>query len=171
LNDPKSFVHEQTTRMQQAAADLHFEIAAKIKAYVEQISQLGKGPFRHVAELADFQFLCFQRGPKSAVAQVFLITPGRIEQLMSLLNESFNPAEVMRVALMAAKPAPLTDDGSERIGIVAHHLFTAKSIHGVFLPLGRIDEKSIAKAYRDLQKQALPEAIEGEGVLKELQAL
>ena len=41
----------------------------------------------------------------------------------------------------------------------------------MFLPLETLDEKSIAKAYRDLQKQPEPEPTEGEGVMKELQAL
>jgi excinuclease UvrABC nuclease subunit len=171
LNDPKDFVREQTARMQQAAGDLRFETAAKIKSYVEQVSHFGKGAFRHVAEISEFQFLCFQHGPKSKVAQVFLITPGRIEHLTCLLNESFNPADVMRTALAGAASADLTADGAERIGIVAHHLFSPKSSHGVFLPLRRLDEKSIAKAYREIQKQEPSEETEGEGVLKELQSL
>ena len=47
----------------------------------------------------------------------------------------------------------------------------AKSNHGVFLPLETIDEKSLVKAYRDLLKQKPQDQAEGEGVMKELQAL
>jgi hypothetical protein len=60
---------------------------------------------------------------------------------------------------------------AERVSIVAHHLFSGKN-RGVFLRLETIDEKSIAKAFRDLKKQApAAEDPEGEGVMKELQSL
>ncbi len=172
LNDPKSFVREQTARMQQAAADLRFETAARIKSFIKQNFRIwAKGPFGTRPRFPTFNFFCLQRGPKNTFAHVFLITPGRIEHILSLLNESFNPADVMHAALAHVTTSPLTADGAERIGIIAHHLFLAKHTHGVFLPLNRLDEKSIAKAYREMQKQELPEETEGEGVLKELQSL
>jgi len=175
LVDPADYVREQQRRMQQAAAELRFETAGKIKAYIDQLSQLGKGPFRHAARLADFQYLSFQRGPRAGTAKLFLITPGQIEQLLCVIDDSFSPGETLRVALTRAAAdvaaAPITQEGVERIGIVAHHLFCAKSAHGVFLPMAKIDEKSIAKAWRDLQKQKVPEEVDAEGVVKELQAL
>ena len=84
----------------------------------------------------------------------------------------------MRVALERAAareakaPTAYVDaTGAERIGIVAHHLFAAKH-RGVFLRLETIDEKAIARGYRELKKQApAPEDAEGEGVMKELQSL
>jgi len=171
LKTPSDFVREQTTRMQQAAADLRFETAARIKSFIKELSHLGKGPFRHAVEIADFQFFCLQRGPKSSVAHVFLITPGRIEHIMSVLDESFDATEVMRAVLALAAVSALTAEGAERIGIIAHHLFSPKHSHGVFLPLNQLSEKSIARAYREIQKQKPPEATEDEGVIKELQAL
>jgi hypothetical protein len=39
------------------------------------------------------------------------------------------------------------------------------------MPLETLDEKQVIKAYRDLLKQKPAEPTEGEGVLKELQAL
>ena len=75
-------------------------------------------------------------------------------------------------ALAAEFTASSVDQvGAQRIGVVAHHLFIAKANHGVFLPLETIEEKQIAKAYRDLLKQKPAEESEGEGVLKELQAM
>ena len=105
--------------------------------------------------------------------KVFLLNPGRIEQILCVMDEQFKPSEVMRVALTVAAdpPGKLDTVGVERIGIVAHHLFSAKASHGVFLPLAKIDEKSIAKAYRDLQKQVVVEEKDEEGILKELQAM
>jgi hypothetical protein len=74
---------------------------------------------------------------------------------------------------VAAEHSPSTVDavGAERIGVVAHHLFLAKAVHGVFIPMDEADEKSILRAYRDLLKQKAPEESETEGVMKELQAL
>jgi excinuclease UvrABC nuclease subunit len=171
--DPAEYIREQTRRMQQAAGEMRFEIAGKVKAYIEELSQLGKGPYRHVGRLADFQYLCLQQGPRSGSMKVFLITPGQIEQILCVIDETFKPSEVMRLALTAAveTSASLDQPGVERMGIVAHHLFSAKNAHGVFLPLAKVDEKSIARGYRDLQKQGVPEETESEGIVKELQAL
>jgi excinuclease UvrABC nuclease subunit len=171
--DPADFLRDQNRRMEQAAAELRFETAAKIKAYIQQLSVLGKGPFRHAGRLQDFQYLSFQRGPRAAAVKVLLITPGNIEEILCLIDESFKPSDVMRLALETAafRNAPIESDGAERIGIVTHHLFSPKQAQGVFLPLAHLDEKSIAKAFGDLQKQKIPEETADEGVIKELQAL
>jgi excinuclease UvrABC nuclease subunit len=172
LVDPADMVREQNARMRQAAADLKFEAAGRIKQVVTQLDQLGKGPFRHVSTLTEFAFLSLQHGPKPGTAKVFLITPGRVSEIAGLLGD-VRPAELMRLALTLAeqrKRDPLDEAGAERVGVVTHHLFAPKH-RGVFLRLDRIDEKSVAKGYKDLQKQATPEETEGEGVMKELQAI
>jgi excinuclease UvrABC nuclease subunit len=175
LVDPAPFVREQQDRMRRAAADLRFEAAAKIKAFVDSLAPLGKGPFRHVRLLRDFNYLCLQHGPREGTAKVFLITPGRVEQILSLIAEPARPGEVLRLALEAMAEErgeePMDEAGAERVGVVAHHLFTSKQTHGVFLPMALVDEKSLAKAFRDLRKQQPAEEVEGEGVMKELQAV
>src|SRR5207302_8068877 len=62
LVEPGPMVAQETLRMQQAAADLRFESAAKIKAFVATLAQFGKGSFRHARQLRDFKFLALQRG-------------------------------------------------------------------------------------------------------------
>jgi hypothetical protein len=167
-------IRQQNARMQAAATALKFEAAAKIKSYIDALSQLRKGPFRHLRRLKDFAYLSFQRGPRDGQAKVFLVTPGRIDEIAGVISEPERPSELMRLAFtLAAERASTSVDsaGAERIGVVAHHLFQAKANHGVFLPLESIDEKSVVKAYRDLLKQKPQEISEGEGVIKELQAL
>jgi hypothetical protein len=135
---------------------------------------LGKGPFRHARRLVDFAYLSFQRGPGPADCKVFLITPGRIEEILGLIDAPATPADVLRQAfsLAAERTASFVDEtGAERIDVVSQHLFTSRQTHGVFLPLDRIDEKGVQKAYRDLQKQKPQEETENEGVLKELQVM
>lgn len=173
--DPADLIRDHTRRMQAAAAELRFETAGKIKQYIDSLAQLGKGHFRYVRRLQDFQFIALQRGPRDGTAKVFLITPGRIDQVLSLPREPLKPSDILRHALeLANEQTAATVDraGAERVGIVSHHLFSAKATHGVFLPLEAADEKAILKAFRDLQKQKLPEGQEeSEGVMKELQAL
>jgi hypothetical protein len=174
LVDPDEMIRQHTRRMQSAATDLKFEMAAKIKAYIDSLSQLRKGPFRHVRRLKDFNYFSLQRGPRDGLAKAFLITPGHIEEIAGLISEPSRPSELMRLAFtLAAERASVAVDkfGAERIGVVAHHLFQAKAQHGVFLPLESIDERSVVKAYRDLLKQKPQDQAEGEGVMKELQAL
>jgi len=55
--------------------------------------------------------------------------------------------------------------------LVSNHLFTAKQIQGVFIHIDAFDAKSLAKGYRQLQKQKATEEVDGEGVVKELQAM
>jgi hypothetical protein len=174
LADPLDYIREQTRRMRQAAAELRFESAQKIKAYIDQLSVLGKGHFRHVRPLDEFRFVTLQRGPRAGTAKVFLITPGGIEEIVGLIAEPSPPGELLRHVLTLAherEGVRVDEVGAERIGIVAHHLFMPKARQGVFLPLVTIDDKVLLKAFRDLQNQKGQEDALDEGVTKELQAL
>ncbi len=176
LIDPAPMVRDQEQRMRDAAAELRFESAAKIKSFSDKIGQLGRGPFRHVRRLSDFTFLTIQHGPREQTAKAFLITSGRIEEVLGLIaiRDSIDVPGLLRCVLSRLADqidAPVDEIGAERIGIVAQHLFAAKSRHGVFLPIGDIDERSAAKAWRDLRKQTREPEQEGEGVVKELQSI
>ena len=171
--DPAPLVRDHTRRMQQAAAELRFESAGKIKVLLDRISQLGKGPYRHVALLKDFRYLSLQHGPREGTAKVFLVTPGAVEEIACLVSEPDRPADLLRLALERAAgrfAERLEPAEAERVGIVTHHLFSGKH-RGVFLRLDTIDEKSVIKGIHELGKQAPQEQVEGEGVLKELQSL
>jgi hypothetical protein len=174
LTEPAELVREHSRRMQSAAAGLHFESAAKIKAYVEQLSPLGKGAFRHVRPLADFRFVSLQRGPRQGTAKLILITPGRIEEVGGLIGEPLRASDLLRVVLERAAAAPDEVDsvGAERMGVVAHHLFMAKQSRGVFLRVDESNDPALATAYRELRKQKQSDLDEDdEGLVKELQAL
>lgn len=172
---PGEFVGELTRRMQQAAAGLQFEAAGKIKAVIDQVSQFGQGAFRHARRLEDFVFLCLQRGPREGTAKVFLIARGVIEEMAGLIGEPSDAGELLglvhRVVAGGDVASSLGEGGVERIGLVTHHLFSPKQAQGVFLRVDAVDEKALGKAYRELRKQKAPEESEGEGVLKELQAM
>ena len=175
LVDPAEFLRGTAQPHEGRGRGAQFEMAAKIKAYIEQMAQLGKGALRHTGRLRNFGYLSLQHGPRPqhGTTRVFLITPGRIQEILGLIAEP-KAGEVLRVALMLLeeRAADGVDAiGAERIGIVAHHLFSPRQGHGVFLRLDGIDEKSIVVAYRELKKQRVEEESEGEGVIKELQVL
>lgn len=174
LTDPRPMMRDQTQRMNQASAELRFETAAKIKTYIDQLSQFKKGPFRHAGPLREFAYVSLQRGPIAGSAKLFLILPGVIEELFDVLSEPQRPSELLGAIYSSAEhlaTAQLDEPGIERIGIVAHHLFSPKQTQGVFLRLADLTEKSLTKAWSDLSRQKQPDQPEGEGVLKELQAM
>lgn len=174
LIDPADCVREHQARMRQAAADLKFEAAGRIKQYVNQLEQIGRGAFRHARRLRDFAYLALQRGPQSSTAKVFLVAPGVIEEVVAFVTEPSHAGDVLRrvLELMEQRKLDHVDSaGAELVGVVTHHLFAAKNTQGVFLPLETISEKAIIKAFRDVQKQKLADPSDDEGVVKELQAV
>jgi len=175
LEDPGRYVEEQTERMQAAAKELRFETAAKIKAHIDQAAQLGKGALRHVRKLEDFRFASLQRGPRAGTAKVFLITPGVIEEVAGLIDEPSEVGELLGEILKTAQErrvGRLDEVGEERVAVAAHQLFVAKNKQGVFVQVDELEERSFAKAYRDLLNQKVQEIPEEqEGVTKELQAM
>jgi excinuclease UvrABC nuclease subunit len=170
---PEKFIADNIRRMEAAAAELNFEAAAKIKQYLAQITQFGKGAFRYTRRIEDFRYLSLQHGPRSGTAKIFLITPGTVEEIAGLIEEPRVLANLLRIILRRAAnlPADLTEQGAQRIGVVTDHLFRARKSTGVYLPLDQLEERALAKAYRDLQKQNTPEESDDEGVVKELQQI
>jgi excinuclease UvrABC nuclease subunit len=179
LADPREMIREQNDRMKSAAADLRFETAAKIKSFIDQLSKLGKGAFRHARPLKDFSYISLQPGPMSGCVKVFLIQPGVIEEIANIFCEPARPSELLRTIFTAADElhaSRLDTVGVERIGIVSHHLFSPKqsSTAGVFLPIADLADpsgKTLLKAYKTVARIEQPPEIESEGVVKELQAM
>lgn len=182
LVDPADAVRQHEARMRQAASELKFEVAAKIKQYVDELSVFARGPYRHVRPLEEFAFVSLQCGPREGTAKVFLITPGAVTEELCLLSEPLSGGgQILRLLLEHAESrrTHTTDEiGAERIGVVTGHLFATKNTSGVFVPLAELEDRGFARAYRELMKQtakALPEEPtpdsnipQEEGVLREL---
>ncbi len=175
---PAPFIDAQTQRMQQAASELRFESAQKIKAFLGRLSELGNGAFRQVRRLSDFRFIVLQRGPREKTVKVFLVTLGQIQEILGLIAEPLRSHELMAGITQAIEKQSLSEEtstselGINLIGVVAQHLFNVKQNRDMFLPLEWFDERSLIKAYRDLQKHKIPnESDDEEGLVKELQSL
>lgn len=171
LVDPQPMIREQEQRMRSAAGELRFETAAKIKQHMDLLGQLGKGAFRHARPLDDFRFLSLQHGPSVGQANVFVITPGAVEPVASLVAPPASSSGLLRLIFergqRLAGPT-LTPDEVERIGVVSHHLFATRAAQGIFLPLAEVEDKSLAKAYRELLKQKRADETDEESIEKEL---
>jgi DNA polymerase-3 subunit epsilon len=173
--DPSAEVAAETRRMTEAAAELKFEQAGRIKGRIDLLSQFAAGPFRHARRIEEFQFLAVQRGPRAGTAKLFLVTPGSVEEVEGLIAEPKSSSDLLREILsLAADRArlPLDATAAERVGLVAHHLFLPKQQQqGVFLRISELENNSLARAYRELRKQKEPAAIGegGEGVVREAQ--
>jgi excinuclease UvrABC nuclease subunit len=172
---PRKLIEDNTRRMQQAAVDLKFETAAKIKSYIESLSKLGKASLRYVRLLRDFKFISIQRGPRDNTAKIFLITPGEIREIADFIDSPNNVSDLLRLVLSIASEKEINsfdEIGAERMAVASQHLFEPKATRGAFLPLDSIDENQLIKAFRDVQKQKKEETFEEtEGVVKELQML
>ncbi len=173
LADPSPRLADLTDRMKSAAADLHFELAGRIKALIDDLGEWRKGPSRHVRELDDFRYLAIQRGPTELRNKFFLIGPGRIELIACAIRAVERPAELLRTIWRAngeAASAPLDDLAAERIGIAARHLLAPKGRQGVFIHLSELEEGSFARGCAELRKQKVVEASDTEGMVKELES-
>jgi excinuclease UvrABC nuclease subunit len=170
---PGEFIEEHTQRMNAAAAELNFESAGKIKQFVEQISQFGKGAFRFARRMEDFRFVSLQHGPRAGTAKVLVVCGGRVSEVAGLISEPRASADLLRAVLEEAGrgEGELDERGVERMGVVTDHLFRAKRRSGVYVRLEEVEEKSFLKAYRELLKQDAVEESEEEGVVKELQQM
>jgi excinuclease UvrABC nuclease subunit len=171
---PREFIAEQDARMQKLAGELQFEQAGKVKAKLEQVKQFGKSAFRYAQRIEDFRFVSLQRGPVEGTAKVFVITPAAIEEVAGLIDEPRDVSELLRAILQRAealRDLEMTEAAIERIGLVAHHLFSGKQPKGIFIRMDELEEKALEKGWRELAKQKAPLEAEGEGVLKELQAM
>lgn len=171
LASPMDYVAEQQQRMRAAAAELRFETAAKIKAFIDQIGQFGKGPYRHIRRLEDFRYLSIQRGPRAGTAKVFIITPGGIHNPLNLIGPPRRIDDLLTTirASVRRMDDPIDSIRAERLAVAAHHLFDSRT-QGTYIPLDSLDEITIAKAYQAVRKQKV-DLSEDEGVVKESAAI
>ena len=170
---PGELIEQTQRRMTEAARDLRFEAAGKIKQYAEQLGQFGSGAFKHVRRIGDFRYVVLQQGGRAGTAKVFVVTPGAVREAAGLIAEpGRGSSDLLRLILsMGEEAGDRTQEGAERIGVVADHLFRAKKTSGVFVGMAEVEERAMGKAWKELAKQKSQAGEEGddsEGVVKEL---
>lgn len=168
LADPADAARQQDARMRQAAADLDFELAGRIKQYATELANLTTGPNRHVRKLADFRFLAIQPGPRRNTAKIFLITPARCDHVASMIAEPPPSAGLFRLILEALDDAalptrahPSPDAGhvdAGYISLVTSHLFAnARQVPGILIPVAELDDKALTRGWRSVSVKETPD--------------
>jgi len=171
MRDPQTEIEQQQDRMKSAASDLRFETAGKIKQFVDQLSTLRKGDYRHVRPMRDFRYLSVQPGPRKAQVKLFSITPAGVECVACLRDE---PKELLlRVPAIESLTRPIegTAFDAESLGVAVRHLFMSKPA-GVFLHGDDLTDRSLASAYKQLAKREPKlDETDDEGVVAELKPM
>lgn len=112
-------IEQQQQRMHEAAGAMNYELAGKIKAYVEQLQSLTAGPYQTLGPAQHLRRLAVIRGPAARQWRLMLLTPNQIEisdpwstpeQLAELLqpyrlaldsDEPWNPTTDSRLVYIA----------------------------------------------------------------------
>ncbi len=174
LEDPDLAGFEQLQRMRDAACDLRFELAARIKAYSDQLRSIGEGAYSHVRRVTDFVFLSLQRGPRDDSAKVFLIVGGTMREIAGLIDEPTPEGSVLEWCAECLESASGDFTGpiaAENMSLSTHHLFAPKKMPGAFLHRDEWSIQSIRQAWRSLKKHKPAPEPDDEAVSRELNAL
>ena len=156
LTDPSIEVADQTERMKAAAAELRFETAGKIKAFIDGLRSLRMAERRFVRPIERFAYLSIQPGPQPGQAKAFLCGPGGVQEVLGLIGR---PAE------LPPMPVPAGPIDPERLAIVTSHLLAGKS--GAFIPADGLSPTAMWAAYQTASRQT-DESTEDEGVVRDV---
>ncbi len=172
LSDPDDYIRMQESRMRSAAADLRYEAAAKIKAYIDELSELTRRGLKHARELEDFAYVTLQTGPRPGTAKLLLLVMGEVVEVAGLIDRPAG-SDLLRHLLETADrlgDLPRPDvAATERIAVVAQHLYSPRR-SGAWEPLAELDDATLPRLYREVVRQTPEEteAAEDEGVTREL---
>ena len=162
LADPQHEIELQNDRMRDAAGEMRFELAGKIKAFIEQIKGLTAGDYRFVRPAGRFAFVSVQQGPAKGKVKLSHVTlAGPTERLGLIAEPSAWPD-------LSPPPAVVKTD-HERIGLIVAQLMSPKT-GGVFLPESQWTRQALVAAYKAVAKQVVERPAEDEGVVKEATA-
>ena len=162
LADPVHEIDQQNDRMRDAAGEMRFELAGKIKAFIEQIKALTGGDYRFVRPAGRFAFVSVQQGPAKGKVKLSHVGLGGVTERLGLLAEPTDWPD-LPPAPMALKTDP------ERLGLIVAQLMSPKT-GGVFLPEPQWTRPALVAAYKAVAKQVVERPAEDEGVVKEATA-
>lgn len=167
LIDPNEEVEDQTQRMRDAAGELRFELAGKIKQFIDALQSLRGGEYRFVKPIEQFNYVTLQPGPIKGTTRLLHCTPAGAAERLGFIAE---PApEAADWALAMFEPGDRSSIDAERLSIIAHHLLGSRSgSNGVFLSAQDVAAQGLSKAHRQASKQTTETTTDDdEGVVRE----
>lgn len=151
LIDPVAEIDAQTCRMTQAARDLQFESASRIKQFITALESLRKKDWKHLRPLEDLQFLAVCPGEKKSSVKHFLLSPA--------IFATLNPAALPTIPPLDR--STLDDIAALRLMIWLPHMLSPKDC--VLIPHDQITAIAITEAERTVLKQKIdPETVDEE---------
>ena len=172
LEHPADVIQQHTARMQSAAAAMQFEAAGRVKAYVQQLTEIATLSLRPMEEL---EFLAVLRGPRIAQTKVWWLSPLTMRPLACLTRA--DEAAGREIAALSrsqnphrASTGPWKQDAMDRLAMLSHALLNP-SADAVLLPWAEASAQNIGKAARQVsRKRGEAEAsASDEGVVRETQ--
>ena len=163
LIDPANEIEEQTERMRTAAVELRFELAAKIKQFIDMLKSLRNGDNCNVRPFNRFAFVTIQPGPTAKQSKLFLCTPAGAMYVAGMIGE---PIDVLGHLDLPRNQQPAD---LEKLCIITQHLFNPKT-SGCFIPQDALTTVALIKAYRTTCKQPCEsdgQENEDEGIVRE----
>ena len=172
LDRPADVIQQHTARMQSAAAAMQFEAAGRVKAYVQQLTEIASLSLRPLEEL---QFLAILRGPRVTQTKVWWLSPAAMRPLACLSGADEAAAgEIISLARRQhPSPAPLgvwNQDALDRLAMLSHALLNPQA-DAMLLPAAEASAQTIVRAARQVsRKRSEPETLPSdEGVVRESQ--
>jgi hypothetical protein len=152
--DPAGSIARLNAQMQELAAGLHFEAAARIRARLKPLEKLCKGPFRHLRALEECRWVVVGRGAGPQDAKFFLIDPAGVSVVTETDLATGVPAGAPKL------PADL-ELMAEHLALACQHLFATKS-DVVLLPAGTLALEQWQAARRSVLKRKTVNVEEGD---------
>jgi len=123
-------------RMRAAAEKLQFELAGRIKARLQRLSELDSPEFEHARPAEEFQFILVERSDSRRRAKVFLVDRGRIAEPPPLAYPpQANEIEsvLAEMARLAASPRQCGEEEPWVIGLASRYLFSSERMKGLMV--------------------------------------
>ena len=164
IADPTIEIDDHSERMRQAAGELRFETASKIKQFIDGLKSLRTADARFIAPLDCFGGYALAAGPVKNAARLLHIDLAGVHEMLGVLQ---NPTD-LNLSNIALPPKSPID--ALRLAIIAHHQMRPGD-DVTFIERDQLSPRTLSTAYKHLtQKQtSTPSTIanDDEGVLRE----
>ncbi len=149
-----AWVQQQTDRMKTAAAELDFEQAGRIKTWLERAKSAAAPAYAHMAPLASFRFILFQRGNGKNKVRPFILSPDVIafagEMQPKGLDQQIKYLRETAKQVWQSQPAALDVRAVERLNLCAWHMLRGEREPGIFLHADDCRAAEIAEAIEQI---------------------
>ncbi len=151
--DRQAWRERTTEAMKRAAKELNFELAARLKAQLDDAALFDSPATEHLRPLTDFHYVCLQPGPGKNHVRLFDITPAAIRHVGDVNVKKFDE---QIAPVLAALETPISNErprGTPLLALSAWHLNGGPREQGIFLHRSTCDADTLRDAANQLTKR------------------